>query len=539
MARTVKLLIWGSVVTALLVLGVSLRLNPFNAPPVISVTIPLGEDAGRVGAATVNSKIKKIDWWWVRDLNGRSGGLDRPSAWNRRDAVSKFIPKRGSVWERNSRDGVPELTIPKRGKGWDKKSIEAWKVEEDVVEGGNLGYVIARSFGQQLESGMYDLHQLADLAHSWNMKLGEPYVRGSKFTLPSTPHGQWKLSDLFDMQDLNNNFRKRLRSSYNIMVNFQEIADDGKLGVDIVVIDLLSYSVTSDRCSRSNHYDIVQRFHTHLGQEQPEKNWATFSVCLNKKYTINFRNLLEDQPVLKQLMLKNRKYGSKFVIIFANWNGIRSTLVNFFYWDPNFHSPSYGSAHSIRHSKIVTSAATDLKRTLGLKSPFIGVHVRLERLIRRPLDYKTIAKCVDSLEATVQLLRGQHFVRSSVMFRDYEMLGSGTCASVHCYKIATSLHLDQRMMALRVTVSSFKPVVTNMRPSLPPLERGFVSTVEQELLSQADYLVVVGYGSYQLGIVERFSAHGPIKQSTFKRVESYPAGAINNDVQRITKICNK
>ena len=62
------------------------------------------------------------------------------------------------------------------------------RVSDDSQQQQQLGYVIPLSFNEQLESGMYDLFQLIDMAHSWGMKVGEPFMQGSHFNFPSSPN---------------------------------------------------------------------------------------------------------------------------------------------------------------------------------------------------------------------------------------------------------------------------------------------------------------------------------------------------------------
>ena len=77
--------------------------------------------------------------------------------------------------------------------------------------------------------------------------------------------------------------------------------------------------------------------------------------------------------------------------------------------------------------------------------------------------------------------------------------GSGTCQSINCLKVAQELRLDEKLAALGVKVQEFKPLLLKGQPST-----SISANVEQEVLAQTDFLVTIGYGSFQRGVVERF-----------------------------------
>ena len=64
------------------------------------------------------------------------------------------------------------------------------------------GHVVALSFGEQLESGIYDLYQLADVAHSWNMTVVEPFIDRTWFKFPSLHKDEimTKLGDVYNLR---------------------------------------------------------------------------------------------------------------------------------------------------------------------------------------------------------------------------------------------------------------------------------------------------------------------------------------------------
>ena len=223
-------------------------------------------------------------------------------------------------------------------------------------------------------------------------------------------------------------------------------------------------------------------------------------MCLNAEGKINFRRLFHTHPILKDTHDKALKYGSKILVLIPKWNGIRTTSDHFFYWDPHFSTYAYRNVHAIHHSELVKKAAVWFQKVLNIQPPTIGVHIRLERLMKSmSLNQIAIMKCLKIMVSTVKSLQTRHRTNSSVMFRDYGVFGSSTCKNKHCSQFAKGLKLEQTMKTLGVTVAEFNPKATGF-----PEEAGFSSNVEQEVLSRADFLVLVGYGSFQQGIAGRF-----------------------------------
>ena len=369
--------------------------------------------------------------------------------------------------------------------------------------GQDLGYVMTCVFGEQLESGMYDLHQLADLAESWGMKLGEPTVHKSTFQFPLSGKYHWKLGNVFDMNDLNINFRKHFEIDHDLVVSSKDILADERLGSNVVFIHWTNLKGLSNKdCFKLAFSTIVMCFQATPLQSWPQQLMQNI-ICLRRSNQINFKALLHEHPILKRIALESTMTESRFIVIFSKWNGIRPKPGTFFYLDPNFHQRRYGKAHAILHSKEVLNMAKKLSQTLKLKQTILGIHIRLERLIRNKLTVFNMNKCIDLLELNINRLKQKHLISSIIAFTDYKSSGSATCYA-HCAKTAKRLGIDKRLKSLGVVVN---PVLENFSKSSLRLESGFISNVEQEVLSQADFLILVGFGSFQMGITERYERY--------------------------------
>ena len=86
-----------------------------------------------------------------------------------------------------------------------------------------------------------------------------------------------------------------------------------------------------------------------------------------------------------------------------------------------------------------------------------------------------------------------------VVARDYGREGSSTCGRNKCRSQAWELNIDHRLERLGVVVAEYEPAA-----NAGSGQSGFASVVEKELLARGDYLITVGWGSYQTSVVERF-----------------------------------
>lgn len=385
---------------------------------------------------------------------------------------------------------------------------------------GPEGYVVALDFSEQLESGMFDLQQLTDLAHSWNLQVVEPYIQSSQFSFPALPsphHRLLKLSEVYSLQDLNMNFRESYEAGYDPIIPLQGVVKEMNrtTGLYVVVLRLLPFSLSDSSCASSDTDMYINRLASHLRCTACRLEKGV--VCLNTGEKNNFRQLLDRHPLMITIRSQISILRSKLVILIPKWHGIRPHRDSFFYWDPNFRLTSLKySIHATKHSTKVQSAAREFSRSLHLTPPTLGIHIRLERLMRSK-SFKTadLAECLGEVESLVRSLQ-QNKVNSSFLFRDYSKYGSSTCQKISCAEFANEMKLDQRFKSLGVKVQEYTPRRWELRR-----EHGFSANVEQELLARADYLVTVGYGSFQSGIIERWVR--------------YRAG---HDLKRIFKLCH-
>lgn len=377
--------------------------------------------------------------------------------------------------------------------------------------------MVALNYNEQLEGGLHDLAQLADLAHSWKLQLAEPYVSGTGFCLPQLP-GKGKLlrlSDLYNFTDLNFNLMGSIGSSQTPIVPMVTIRGDVRDIRELYVVILKLVFHTLPRACNGSVGDVTTTKHVALLCSHihcPSKTHLT-SICLNTKLRNNFRALPDTNSDLQLVLRRASQTDSRVVVLIPNWNGIRPNRDKFFYWDPDFRLHQYQHHHAIWHSPGVQSAARDFVRLLHLAPPTLGIHIRLERLLKKkPFNRTAVESCLARLESLIKNLKKSGLIESSVLFRDYGRFGSKTCGK-YCHQMAREMRVDQRLESLGVRVQEFK-----VQAMEPRQEHAFNANVEQEVLMRTDFLATLGFGSFQRGVVDRWRRYRELDKLTEDRV---------------------
>jgi hypothetical protein len=358
------------------------------------------------------------------------------------------------------------------------------------------------SFSEQLESGMYDMYQLADLSNSWGMKVIEPYIHNTIFCFPKLPyHGKLlRMSNVYDTYDLNVNLGNSLNVTRDLVVSLGMVARQGiRTGFNVVIVQLLPYTLSRENCEHSNISKYAKKVRAHLECGACVREVSV--VCVNTRERTDYRRLFRTHPILKKTLKQAQSLSRKVLVAIPVWNGIRPYWDRFYYWDPAFKRHRYINAHSTAHSREVRGVAHNFLQSLNLKGPILGIHVRLERLLRaKPFNKTLVTDCLTvKLQGLVRSLLANHSVQSAIMFRDYGKYGSSTCRRANCNHFAKEMGLDRTMESLGVRVLEYTPHGAKVRQ-----EHGFSANVEQEVLSLSDQLVTVGYGSFQKSVVARF-----------------------------------
>ena len=398
------------------------------------------------------------------------------------------------------------------------------------------GYMMVVFYAEQLESAMWDMYQLLHLATRWNMKLVEPFLLGSYFGIPELKATDTLLRfrDIYNMTVMNEQLRECTHATYPPIALYKEFAAQSFAGVwlldfmraGVPVCSAISQGREDDRLvenrinalsTKVSNGTVYQTIH------------ISKHICIDARKAINFEKL----PYSLGITVPNPDMGTndkkrsshtgateQVAVLFRRWTGIRNQPDKFFYHDPDFHTPECPHIHTLEHSGTVKAAAQLLFAHLRLTRPLLGIHIRLERLLKLD-DEKpgSMKECIGKLMSAVKALKLKYNLKAGQVLavRDYGALGSQTCRQRQCYKLATHLQIDAQLTALGVRLADYNPAVLQI-----PNHSGLASTVEKELISTSDYLLTVGWGSFQRSIRDRI-------------LKSHPGGG----VERVFSLCSR
>ena len=395
-----------------------------------------------------------------------------------------------------------------------------------MKESSSRGLIYVLKYTEQLESALYDLWQMANLAAQWGLRLVEPFVHKSFYMLPpfifSYQDPQvMSFSDIYNFTAVQKNFKSYLKVDYDVLAMQDELY---KAHFDqIVVVDIRKggkHCVESLKphagfnyflqifkikfASTNSQYfqGVSKETSSHNGNQTGFSGFVQV-VCVDGSNRIEFKTLLDS--VLRS------DTNSKPLVVFMSWNGVRPYSPNFFYTDPDFlkNQKTFSTIHSLSPSTSVKRAAKIFGKTLRLSRPLITIHIRMERLLAHG-GIEHVAECVKELEKTIERLKIEKGLAGNsggmVVARDYGHEGSYTCVRKKCSSLAKALNIDKRLKKLGAVIAEYDPTDYDKlpQPDSPSRQTGFASMVEKELLASGDYLVIVGWGSFQTSVVQRF-----------------------------------
>ena len=383
------------------------------------------------------------------------------------------------------------------------------------------GYIMIIAYREQLESGIWDMYQLLCLAAEWNMKLVEPFLMNSNFGVPESKPGKalYRFRDLYNMTAVNEQLRECTHSKYPLIASYEEFAAQSYAGVWLVDFMRVGVPECSAIAKGRREAGVIESRVNALSSKVLSNGSIHISkvLCVDARNVVHFKDLPHSLgiPIPKSHTpdtdtndTKQAHTDRQVGILFRDWTGIRNQPDKFYYHDPDFRPSLCPHIHTLEHSRTVKTAAQLLFAHLKLTRPLLGIHIRLERLIRNVDVQKpgTMNECVGQLMSTVKALKLKYNLKSGQVLaaRDYGALGSQTCRQKQCYRIATELQIDARLTDLGVRLADYNPAVLKI-----PNHSGLASTVEKELISTSDYLLTVGWGSFQRSVRDRILKRHP------------------------------
>ena len=439
------------------------------------------------------------------------------------------------------------------------ESVVVPKVESDNPSQGDSSYLMALSYHEQLNTAIkYELFSLATVAADWGLKLVEPFVVNSRIygvkdkrVVPIADRDglptALPLTSMFDVNDL-------LMNCSNVtMVPFKVFSRKVFKSVILVYAWSRGQPPREIIFESSLHGALKSKFEA-AGTDIVDcteafvKNNKRNTFIEDIEASLRFADRLPkvDRVVCfdAQVSLKTSKFQSYFgtlqdtVVIFLNWRGcfiFDCSIRSYNRWQKTGKCPGpsgYTHPNNDRYRLITRSSLTNYKKCteqpvphpkemiqtankylnmLNKSKPLIGIHLRTERMSAKV----TLRDChMYKLKKVLKYLLNHHAIQSPsehlLVVSDYAEAGSDGCNYEKCGVLAENiLSLIYREWDVRQTV--FQPELTGSSAN-----KGYVSLVEMTMLTNIDYLVLLGHGNFQEQLTKHFLAKGNPRSSLYR-----------------------
>ena len=173
---------------------------------------------------------------------------------------------------------------------------------------------------------------------------------------------------------------------------------------------------------------------------------------------------------------------------------------------------------AIPQSKTVKRAAeTYLSDEAMIRKPFLGVHIRTERLAKGAVEGGSVGKdfldCVlNKLADRVAAVRKNQTFKHILVCTDFDKdHGSDSCGSKFCRDTGEYIHSTiEDKFGWKVT--KFNPLSLELADN-----SGFVALVEMNMLLLSDHLILVGHGNFQDQLLAHYLSSGN-EASSYSRI---------------------
>jgi len=230
-------------------------------------------------------------------------------------------------------------------------------------------------------------------------------------------------------------------------------------------------------------------------------------------------------------------------ILFTQWRGCayhscnvkaRGNIVSSFRFRILFHtnhtkSIPYKSDIILPVNNIIASTASQYLYKINLISPFISIHIRIEKLSRvnNKIQGHT-ACCLEILNSLLNALKWKYF-NKTLLITDVGEYGSDACYDKIC--LPHSRIVKGMLKTMGLVQHNFNPKVTNSIESA-----AFTSLVEKHMLALGSRLIVIGEGSFKHQIITHFLNLNPVDKLYHICTED---GNILNEFSNLNKDCWK
>lgn len=401
-------------------------------------------------------------------------------------------------------------------------------------------FFISLSYFEQLTCAAHSLLSTGNVAQNLGAKVVMPFLLRSRlYGIPDlipdkeVPDIFCPLHTVFDINKLNSTFHL-LSKTY--LVDFEDFLFNAPR--EIVMIDAIHRHVAPKELSLNSKsvatlinimkfysYNVFDCSRVVFKQQQPllekielmlrtstrhlgvEEFTITKYICINPAADVT-------TDELKKLIGPEPR-----TIMFVQWRGcaylrcnikMTGNISSSFRYRILFHANHSESMRRVKDvpipvSNTVKLTALQYLHELKIASPFISVHIRIEKLSRvNARIHGHTACCLEILGPLLYALKQKYF-NDTLLITDIGDYGSDACYDKVCLPHSRWVKGMLNRMGLRP--QHFDPDA--MHASKNP---AFASLVEMEMLAKGEVLIVMGQGSFKNQIIRDFLNSNPINR---------------------------
>jgi len=401
----------------------------------------------------------------------------------------------------------------------------------DYKASGN--FLVVLNYYEQLTCATRNLLMAGYVAQNLDAKLVIPFLLHSRLygipeliTVHEIPGEFLPLETIFDIDKLNETMHTNSGSYLVNFENFIRFAPREIAIVDQIRGFAIGRDLTLDNQYLRAIYKMMNRTKTKAfdcTSHVPEDHWFIKRTHLMlRRYTRLFG--AEEFKISEYICISTTvdistteiKYviGSEpRTVVFTQYRGcayrdcnerspriIGKSTRNRILYHSNFKTalPKIGSLYN----STIQQTALQYLKILQISSPFISLHIRIEKLqrVNRVFNKKTEC-CLHLLKSLILVFREQ-YVDRIVMITDMGEYGSDSCTDFNCTKYIRKFQQSLTSMGL-VSYNFIPEVTSSIRNS------AFASLVEMHMLAMGDRLIVMGAGSFKYGAITHFLTSNP------------------------------
>ena len=379
-------------------------------------------------------------------------------------------------------------------------------------------YLIALHYYDQLGGAIRSFVQLVNTTVHWNRRPVEPFVVAAHCVgvpSPSDMQGSYRFHDFYNLSSVEvqlsecfshpttfSSFEEFLLNSTRefIVLKFSK---GNKPGSIKDCTHAQNARIRTEETNFNNHLNSIKsKAIAKYGENYTFKGIR--AVCVDaSKFSIK---------EVERAVEGDRARNQQHTVVVLSWRYVKHVPNPYYFYDPSFGKLDDTCYYnSFPHSVLVVQSAEEFRTSLGLQGiEYFGLHIRLEWLYlddsKKP-GY--LEKCLETTRVAFKTLMKKYNLtsKSAIAINDYSNYGTD---GVSC-KVGSQSNCDRARKRLVDRLESWGVKTVAYDPAFfgRPLHSGFVSLVEKELLSNANYLLTVGGGIYQKSIRDMFAKkHG-------------------------------